>query len=339
MQAKITFYQIKRCGFYKHMSSQPLFGNISDTLADLHQWVKGASLSETKVHDQIDSILGTYVSALEPSKNNKSYLLVLWNQVPTTEAGVLSLKTDAVVGQKQTLIENPIEQDSIAGYPTCFWFIPSQNCFASIVFEKGLVGKRALELYLTHFQRNCSKYVNVAETEDGEEVIYYVDPNDEELQIYRPPRFVSNVYQKPTKKQFFKKRLSEVRKILFRTHFNACQKVPYEGYQKLLKMLNFSLPSDYLEKQLNYQIEMTIDEQSIDDFDTLYDNWKDEFEELNIDYGFKLKGDSKAHWFSGTISKGEFELAGLDLSDIVENPKRLLNELENQQNSILKVLP
>lgn len=338
MQAKITFYDIQRCGFYKYGDNQVLFGNISDTLKDLHQWVQGASLSETKVHDHIGSILGTYVAALEPSQGNKSYLLVLWNQVPSTEAGVLSLKTDAVIGQQQTLIENPIEQDSIAGYPTCFWFIPEKNCFASIVFEKGLTGKRALELYLFNFLRHCSQYVQVGQSEDGEEVIYFVDPNNEDNQTYRRPYFVSKVCHKTTKKQFFEKRLDKVRKILFRTHFNASQKVPYEGYQKLLNILGCSLPSNYLEKQLSYQVEMTVDEHSID-FETLYQTWEDEFEELNIDYGFKLTGDSTPYWFSGSIAKGEFELSGLNLSDLVENPKKLLAELEAQRSEILKVLP
>lgn len=338
MQAKITFYDIKRCGFYKYGSEKTLFGNIADTLKDLHKWVQGASLNETKVHDTIGSVLGTYVAALEPSKSNKSYLLVLWNQVPSTEAGVLSLKTDAVIGEQQTLIENSIEQDSIAGYPTCFWFIPEKNCFASIVFEKGLTGKRALELYISNFLRHCSQYVKVEQVENGEEVIYFADPNDETNQTCRNPYFVSKVCHKTTKKKFFKQRLDKVRKILFKTHFNVSQKVPYEGYQKLLKMLGCSLPSNYLEKQLSYQVEMSIDEQGID-FEKLYKEWEKEFEELNVDYGFKLIGDSTPYWFSGTIAKGEFELSGLNLSDLVENPKKLLAELEDQQNKILKVLP
>ncbi|AKD40275.1 TPA: hypothetical protein RVS72_000518 [Pasteurella multocida] len=338
MEAKITFYDIERCGFYKYGSKELLFGNIKNTLNNLHQWVQGASLSETKVHDAIGPILGTYVAALEPSKDSKSYLLVLWNQVPSTEAGVLSLKTDAVIGQKQTLIENPIEQDSIAGYPTCFWFIPEKNCFASIVFEKGLTGKSALEIYLFNFLQHCSQYVRRKQDEMGKDIIYFVDPNDEENQTHRRPYFVSKVCHKATKKQFFEKHLDKVRKILFRTHFNASQKVPYEGYQKILKFLGCSLPSNYLEKQLSYQIEMTVDEQSID-FETLYKTWQDEFEELNIDYGFKLTGDSTPYWFSGSIAKGEFELSGLNLSDLVENPKKLLAELEAQRSEILKVLP
>lgn len=338
MQAKITFYDIKRCGFYEYGSGKHLFGNITDVLKDLHQWVQGASLDETKVHDSIGSILGTYVAALESAKQNKSYFLVLWNQVPSTEAGILSLKTDSIVGQKQTLIENAIEQDSIPGYPTCFWFIPSQNCFASIVFEKGLTGKKALEVYLSNFLRHCSQYVTVEQSEDGEEIIYFVDPNDENNQTSRNPYFMSKVFHKVTKKQFFKQRLDKIRKILFRTHFNVSQKVPYEDYQKLLKMFGCSLPSNVVEKQLSYQVEMSIDEKGVD-FEKLYKEWEKKSDLLNVDYGFKLTGDSTSYWFSGTIAKGEFELSGLSLSDLVENPRKLLIELEKQRSEILKVLP
>ncbi|WP_018652956.1 hypothetical protein [Actinobacillus capsulatus] len=88
MQAKITFYEIDRCGFYKYTggSSQRLFGNMGDVLANLMQWTTNASLEETKVHDSIDEIIGTYVSSIVTEQAHGSYLLVLWNEVFSSDA-------------------------------------------------------------------------------------------------------------------------------------------------------------------------------------------------------------------------------------------------------------
>lgn len=83
---------------------------------------------------------------------------------------------------------------------------------------------------------------------------------------------------------------------------------------------------------------MSIDEKGVD-FEKLYKEWEKKSDLLNVDYGFKLTGDSTSYWFSGTIAKGEFELSGLSLSDLVENPRKLLIELEKQRSEILKVLP
>lgn len=339
MQAKITFYNIENCGFYKYSPNNPpqrLFGGIGDVLTNLMEWTKDVPLEETKVHDSIGDIIGTYVSSLITEENHGSYLLVLWNEVFASEAGVLSLRGNSVVGQPQQLIENDIEQGSIPGYPTCFWILPEQKLLATVVFKKALAGKNALEKYLYHFMRNCSQYVHKEDVEE-ETVITYFDSSNPEIQTKRTPSFKIRPYYKTESIQFYQAQMPRVRKVLVKSTFHVDQTIPLEWYQGLLNLCGFSRPDTTTTNNLNYQIELSADEGSFD-FEELYEKWQNEYEENNIDYGFKLENDTTKYWLSGAIAKDNFDLTNIGLSDLIENPAQVLTQLINKRSQIMSIL-
>lgn len=338
MQAKITFYKIESCGFYKYSqnSSELLFGGIGDILGNLMQWTQNAPLEETKVHGNIGDIIGTYVSSINSEQTHGSYLLVLWNEVFASEAGVLSLQRNTLVGQQQHLIENGIVQDSIPGYPTCFWILPEQKLLATVVFKKALAGKNALEKYLYHFMRNCSQYVRKEEVEN-ETVITYLDPSNPERQTKRTPSFRIRPYYKTESIQFYQAQMPRVRKVLIKSTFNVDQAVPLQWYQRLLNLCGFSRPETTTTNNLNYQIELSADEQSFN-FEELYKKWENEYDENNIDYGFKLENDSTKYWLSGAIAKDTFDLTDVGVSDLIENPSQVLTQIINKRTQIMSIL-
>lgn len=338
MQAKITFYKIENCGFYKYSQngSELLFGGIGDVLSNLMQWTQNAPLEETKVHGNIGDIIGTYVSSINSEPDHGSYLLVLWNEVFASEAGVLSLQRNTLVGQQQHLIENGIVQDSIPGYPTCFWILPEQKLLATVVFKKALAGKNALEKYLYHFMRNCSQYVRKEEVEN-ETVITYIDPSNPERQTKRTPSFRIRPYYKTENIQFYQAQMPRVRKVLIKSTFNVDQTIPLQWYQGLLNLCGFSRPDTTTTNTLNYQIELSADEQSFN-FEELYEKWENEYDENNIDYGFKLENDSKKYWLSGAIAKDTFDLTDVGVSDLIENPTQVLTQIINKRTQIMSIL-
>lgn len=339
MQARITFYKIENCGFYKYSPNNPpecLFGGIGDVLTNLMEWTRDVPLEETKVHGNIGDIIGTYVSSLITEENHGSYLLVLWNEVFASEAGVLSLRGNSVVGQPQRLIENDIEQGSIPGYPTCFWILPEQKLLATVVFKKALAGKNPLEKYFYHFMRNCSQYVHKEEV-DGETVITYIDPSNPEKQTKRTPSFKISPYHKTESLQFYQAQMPRVRKVLVKSTFNVDQTIPLQWYQRLLNLCGFSRPETTTTSNLNYQIELSADEGSFN-FEELYERWQNEYDENNIDYGFKLENDTTKYWLSGAVAKDTFDLTNVGLSDLIENPAQVLTQLINIRTQIMSIL-
>ncbi|MDG4948456.1 hypothetical protein NYR72_07935 [Actinobacillus equuli subsp. haemolyticus] len=160
MQARITFYKINRCGLYVRSKngsvSQPKFLGAKELLADLSQWAIGKNLADTDVFKNAQNQgFCTYLADIKSGTD--STILVMWNQVPHSDAGVLSLPNNSTVGSIQQADANAIMANSIPGYPTYFWFIPSRNVFATICFNTIVNGRAAMESYVKQFMKLFSE--------------------------------------------------------------------------------------------------------------------------------------------------------------------------------------
>lgn len=209
MKATITFYKIDKCGLYDRANNKLVCLGIKDMLQDLSTWAIGKELIDTDVQKK-DSTFeeNTYLADIQNSTD--STIIVTWNQVPYTEAGVLSLPTKAKVGEIKNADENPLEDDSIPGYPTYFWFIPSLNVFATICFNTTVNGRAGMENYIRNFMKYFSSSVVARfDEETNTKYIdgYKLDVNDEDGKIYSyPPLFQSKLYPKPQELDILKKR-------------------------------------------------------------------------------------------------------------------------------------
>lgn len=344
MEAKITFYKVKRCGLYNQCESSPIFCNLCELLSNLEQWAIGKTLAETNVtRSSVNNAFCTYLADIKSTKSKDSYILVMWNQVPYTDAGVLSLPTNSKVGSIQHAEANSIKKNTIPGYPTYFWFLPESNIFASICFNTNINGRRELESYLKQFMCQYSKYV--VKTIDAVSNTVNItgfskDPQNEEEVVYKNlPTFESQLYPISQNLEILKNRSKEIKKITKKIASTYYEKIKLDYFQKVLEFFSDIKPQDFSSNKYSIKTEISISSGlSPDDIQKLYDSWQEELEIIDsLDYGFSVDG--TLYWFSHGQAKwkGTLELTFTE-QDSFCNIGSLLSEIDDKKNIILSVL-
>ncbi|MDG2959865.1 hypothetical protein P7L91_03285 [Bisgaard Taxon 10/6] len=344
MEARITFYQIKRCGLYvrsKHGgSSSEKFLNVKELLEDLKQWAIGKTLADTDVFkNKNNSSFCTYLADIKT--NTDSALLVMWNQVPSTEAGVLSLPNNSTVGSIQQADANAIKANSIPGYPTYFWFVPSKNIFATICFNTIINGRGDMEKYIRQFMKLFSKHV-IKELDQQSNQLevkgYSLDPNNPQETIYKyPPTFQSQLYPLSQGLDVLKNRAPEIKKITKKATAEYRTEISKKFFQKALAMFTGIKRTPSASDTFSINTEISIPNGlTAQEVQGLYDEWLDDISSLHsLDYGFAMLGGEQL-WFSHALAKWEGELSlSFTEQNSFGNMGKLLSELENKRTAIL----
>lgn len=159
--ASIRFFNIVKCGFYLRGHEQPLFGGINDILTKLGTWAgDGRSISNTTCYqsDPDNDIYDTFFVDWHRFDDNGDSVLVLWNETPNDEGVIYGMLPTQPPGGTSMLTTRFNDPTAIPGQPSYFWFMPSDNVFATIKFAHSLQGKTSLERYLDGFLVNKSPY-------------------------------------------------------------------------------------------------------------------------------------------------------------------------------------
>ena len=344
MQARITFYKIKRCGLYARAkqgsTTTAKFLNVSELLEDLKQWAIGKTLADTDVFkNKNNNGFCTYLADIKT--NSGSALLVLCNQVPSTEAGVVSLPKNSMVGSIQQADANSIKKDSIPGYPTYFWFVPSRNIFATICFSTTVNGRSDMEKYIRQFMKQFSKHV-VKELDKQTNKLelkgYSLDPNNQDETLYKyPPSFQSQLYPLAQGLDVLKKRSPEIKKITKKATAEYRTKLSKKLFQRALGLFTgikrTPVASDTFTIDAEISIPNGLTEKEVQE---LYDEWQDDASSFNfLDYGFTILGGEQL-WFSHALAKWEGELSlSFTEQNSFGNIATLLSELDNKRTTIL----
>ncbi|QIM66352.1 hypothetical protein A4G16_02665 [Mannheimia granulomatis] len=343
MQAQITFYDIQRCGLYarKGNGTQPLFLGVQDMLEQLKNWADGKDLVDTDIfQNKNKQSLCTYLADLKSTPD--SAIMVLWNQVPHTDSGVLSLPNRAKFGQIQHADANSIKADSIPGYPTYFWFIPRSKVFATICFNTNVNGRLAMEAYIKQFMCQFSSYV-VKELNEQTKILeikgYSADPTDTHEKVFHyPPSFYSCIYPKPQELELLKRQAPQIKKVTKKATCSYLNPTSLSMFQKVTGLFT-GLPQQLSSNQdFNVKAEVSVNGLTKAEVQGLFDEWEQEVDSWqSLDYGFKI-GD-KQHWFSHAAVKWEGELAlSFTEQNSFGNITALLSELESKKSSILSVI-
>lgn len=346
MQARITFYKISRCGLYvrskNNPSSQPKFLNTKELLTDLSQWAIGKTLANTDVFKNAQNQgFNTYLADIKSSTD--STILVMWNQVPHTDAGVLSLPNNSTVGSIQQADANTIVANSIPGYPTYFWFIPSLNVFATICFSTIVNGRAAMERYIKQFMKLYSKHV-VKELDQQTSTLvvkgYSKDPTDSQETVFKyQPTFSSYLYPLPQGLDVLKNKAPEIKKITKKATAEYRNEISQSLFQKALGLFKGIQRTPVASDVFTVKTEVSMPKGlTADEVQTLYDEWTSDVDSLHsLDYGFVI--DNEQFWFSHALAKWEGEL---DLSFTEQNSfgnmGSLLSELESKKTTILSII-
>ncbi|QIM68437.1 hypothetical protein [Basfia succiniciproducens] len=340
MKATITFYKIDKCGMYDRSNTKLVFLGVKDMLQDLSNWAIGKELAETDVFKKDSSFEeNTYLADIQSSVD--STILVTWNQLPYTAAGVLSLPNKAKVGEIRNAYENPLEKDSIPGYPTYFGFIPSLNVFATICFNTTVNGRAAMENYIKHFMKYFSSYI-VATFDDStntKNIEGYKNISDDEGKIYQyPPSFQSRLYPKEQEIKLLKSRAFEVKKITKKASLTYNNELSKSWYQNIMSFIGMSQSKPAHSEKFSVKTEISINNgMTENEVQELYNNWCQDDQKDLVDYGLSI-GD-KLFWFSKSIAKDDFELElSFNAQNSFENISKLLSELDKNRKHILSIM-
>lgn len=346
MQARITFYKIKRCGLYDRSkngsSSQPKFLGTKELLADLSQWAIGKTLANTDVFKNAQNQgFCTYLADVKSSTD--STILVMWNQVPHTDAGVLSLPNNSTVGSIQQADANSIMADSIPGYPTYFWFIPSLNVFATICFSTIVNGRGAMESYIKQFMKLYSQHVVKELDQQTNKLVvigYSQDPTDPQETVFKyPPTFSSYLYPLPQGLDVLKNRAPEIKKITKKATAEYRTQISKSLFQQALGLFKGIQRSPVASDVFTVKTEVAMPNGlTADEVQTLYDEWTSDVDSLHsLDYGFMI--DNEQLWFSHALAKWEGDLAlSFTEQNSFGNIGSLLSELESKKSTILSII-
>ncbi|MGJ7510512.1 hypothetical protein [Variovorax sp. GT1P44] len=112
-QARITFYSLNRCGFYKWRGQHPEFGGLADTFTQLAAWGRNKALSLTKLAEPVEGSdqLPVYLLGIVAVGND--WLMACWNETPARGGRVTSISMNSRVGTPQ-VHESELEPNTIS---------------------------------------------------------------------------------------------------------------------------------------------------------------------------------------------------------------------------------
>jgi hypothetical protein len=172
LEAKIKFFDIKKCGFYLRGGSQTEFSGLNDALLKLSSWARdGREFVNTTTYeaDPDNDLRNTYFCNWHKNDINGDSILILWNEVPNDNGVIYGMNPLDRPGNTAMLTTGFGDIPAIPGFPSYYWFVPERNVFATVRFNHSVQGKNNLDNYLNGFLENKSPYrvVNEEETVIG----------------------------------------------------------------------------------------------------------------------------------------------------------------------------
>jgi len=350
--ARIKFYTVKECGYFKHGKENPAFGDLANILNQLENWATGASLDlvDTKTYEADegdDGLYPAYCFDIQHEANTGDYLLTTWNEIPTTEGQrVASVKPNSKVGSADVdLTELP--EDNIAGYATYFWFAPSEGVFASIKFDTSRLanGHRQLKKYMSEFMAKWTSYA-VRERKNGStefEVNGYAATGKEKDAEHHYPRFTSAPMRTETSEQRIKSRQPLIRKVIRKNKIGSglVTGASLSWFQAVFGYLmagtkKVSPPDDPV--RAKYEVSHT---PSSGELDSMIATWKENQDDNSKwdDLGFQFKGESGTIWLSDSLIKDDIELEVDRKNDEVVTANSILKSVTKMRSHLLDYLP
>lgn len=341
-QVKFSFYRVHECGYYSWGNDTPVFGSLQELLTDLQHWSADKSIENTKLYEpQAGSdYLSTYL--LDIKRSGEDWLVTTWNEVPSTEAGVASVVRDSSVAAP-SVVMNRIQDNSIPGYATYFWMLPSRGLFASVRFNKRTqTGQPPFRKFIEQALSLISSHVRYGE--DGEDgfrnVIGYAPVGEDMINPSPSPRFKTTLAHDVGNREYIRANANRVSKIIRKETLRLNHADERQWWQSALSRLGISNGTDYRRMDdVNVKYELPpafFDLQNVeamirewDDSEVVRSDWDD--------YGFTFKGNAgKVHWLSYSTLTASAELnVDWDNNEVV-NGESLLSVLTAGKAELLR---
>lgn len=338
-EAKVTFYDVERCGLYNFDSDESELGKLSDYLQQLMDWSKkgGKPLEETCTYAIAESedVDRTFCYDIVKNASTGDFLLTTWNETPSYAGKVAAVKGSAKVGDAKVEF-TALPKDTIPGYATYFWFVPSKSVFATVRFQHRLNGKKNLDKYFKEFISKFSDYAVWSEEGDADiNIVGYSDSSDGELQ-HLHPYYRASMVRKPGQISFIKSQSKKIRKIVRHNRLTPNLQVNQDLWQKALLGLGLKKQKK-LDSNVNfsYEFSYTPTEQEVEE---MVSEWEKSHDSKWDDIGFLLRGEQAPRWLSNSVARSEFELKVKRLDEEIVEAKSLLKALSDDRDLILALL-
>lgn len=161
LEARIKFFDIKKCGFYLRGNDTTEFSGLNDILHKLNRWSgDGREFVNTTTYeaDPDNDLRNTYFCNWHKNEVNGDSILILWNEVPNDNGVIYGMNPMDRPGNTDMLTTGFGNTPAIPGFPSYFWFVPEKNVFATIRFSHSVQGKNNLDCFLNGFLANKSPF-------------------------------------------------------------------------------------------------------------------------------------------------------------------------------------
>lgn len=336
MAISLRFYQVNKCGYFIWGESNPVFGSFAEIIRGLHSWAANREVRNTSLWQADDKRMPTYVYDLK--KGETSYLLLTWNEVPSTDGQVASVIGNTKVGEASVQAQ-PLPEHGIPGYCTAFWLVPENNIFATIPLRHRYNGHQNLKDYFqSYLTSHAEGFVDLqTDPNTGEELVRYHDPSgDQNYNVF--PRFESHPIRPPGPVDRIKESRSQIRKVISKQVMVRSDQRDRTYWQILVSKLAGHSEERTLTTDVRVRTEAryTPSESELDEFIEHGIERRDEGRSWE-DVGFEIKsgGQNEIVWLSSTFVNVELDIEIDWINVEVPNAVQLLNYLESESGNIL----
>lgn len=335
-QVAITFYEISRCGIYKWGDTTSVLGGLVQTLKELKDWSDGKAISLTKLkQSERSDAMPVYLRGVDRLQDD--WTVATWNEVPAGEGTVASISERSIVGGAQEVYANEFEENSIPGFATYFWFVPSRNVVATLKMEGSLAAKEPMREYIETFLETRSSF---AVEDDHGVIVGYRDPkktDEEPRTLY--PKFRLSPFVKAGALARIRDAREKIVKVIRVGRLELANPVDTAAFGGVLAFFRGANTKRKMnrERQLRVELEMTPTEAELTKMITveLQSKRRSSWDDL----GFSLKGEtSKVLWVSKSMARETFEMdLQVDEAGVVDLAS-LKAELAKRRKYILQIL-
>ncbi len=338
-EAKVTFYCFDKCGLFEYGAEQSKLGELSDFLNQLMAWVQrdDKPLDETCTYaiEESEDVSRTFCYDIVKNGVTGDFLLTTWNETPSYKGKVAAVNSKGKVGGAKVEFTK-LPKDSIPGYATYFWIIPSKNVFASIRFQHVLNGKKNFDKYFKEFISKFSEYVVLGESDDSDfQIIGYAEKEDDEpknLHAY----LKTSILRKSGQTDYIVNNLSKIRKVTRHNRLSPNLENSQDLWQKALLGLGLKKQRK-LNSDVNFSYEFSF-KPSEDELTEMIDEWEDNHDSKWDDIGFTLTGEQNPRWLSNSLARDTFELDVKRVNDEIVDAESILDQVTEKRDLILALL-
>lgn len=336
LEAKIKFFDIKKCGYFLRGNSQPTLSSMDDTLMQLDAWAKdGREFVNTTCYeaDPDNDLRNTYFCDLQTNDLNGDSLLILWNEVANDNGIVYGMPPMERPGQTDMLTTGFGSTPAIPGFPSYFWFIPRQNVFATVRFTHSMQGKSNLDHYLNGFLANKSSYR--VENNEGTVIGYSANgqPTNNSSRLHSKFHAVGRKQEELEAELLTN--LHKIRRIIRRETLSYTVEDDRRTLERVFSGLLGNMPTFQQTRSITHELQFEPNEQQLRQI-------LSNFSELNTNSSIRNAGfiynDGKRIMLNGASVSFSAEINVNREENQIISPQRLLQALTQQRSDLLRPL-